>query len=71
MNDKLIFSKLNIIIFIVGIVILTLGYIIMSTGDITISPILLVIAYLIIFPLAILIGTIKKGKNEDKENPQE
>jgi len=32
----------------------------MGTGDITISPILLIIAYVILFPASIIVGTKKK-----------
>jgi multisubunit Na+/H+ antiporter MnhB subunit len=58
---KFHFGKLNAILFIVGILFLIVGYIIMGTGDKTISPIMLVIAYAVIFPLSLLIG-FKKDK---------
>lgn len=62
---KFVFEKTNIILFIVAILVTILGYIIMATGDKTISPILLVIAYIILFPAAIIVGT-KKTDQEEK-----
>lgn len=64
MSKRFIFNKLSIILFIIGIIIITAGYIIMSTGDTTISPILLIFAYLVIYPLSILIGLLKRGKKD-------
>ena len=58
---KFHFGKLNWILFILGILFLLAGYIIMSTGDKTISPIMLVIAYVGLFPLSLLLG-FKKDK---------
>ena len=56
MNDKnkLRLGKINYILLIIGILILTIGYIIMSFGDHTISPILLIISYIIIIPLSLI-----------------
>jgi len=61
---KFVFTKLNMILLIVAILTTIAGYIIMGTGDKTISPILLIIAYIILFPAAIIVGT----KKEEKEN---
>ena len=54
-------GKLNIILFILGLLVLIAGYFIMGSGDKTISPILLVLSYVVIFPLALIIG-FKKEK---------
>ena len=67
MRDRFVFGKESIILFVIGVVIITIGYIIMATGDITISPILLIIAYVFIFPLSILIGLMKR-RSDDNEN---
>ena len=54
------FSPANYIIFLVGIVIIILAYIIMALGTtnsfqaLTLAPIMLIIGYLIIIPLAIV-----------------
>ena len=60
---KFIFNKLNSYILIIGIIITVAAYIIMGTGDKIISPILLIITYLVIFPLAIITGSIKKNRD--------
>ena len=59
---KFVFNKLNVVLLIAAIVITIIGYIIMGTGDNTISPILLIIAYVVLFPAAIMSGTKKKEK---------
>ena len=53
-NKKLRLGKINYILLIIGILILTTGYVIMGLGDNTISPILLIIAYVVFIPLALL-----------------
>jgi len=50
-------TKTNLIILIVGILLITIGYIILGKGDITISPIILIIGYLVIIPVALLYPT--------------
>ncbi len=67
MNKKFIFNRQSIILFIIGIILLITGYIFMAAGDITVSPILLIIAYVIIFPLAILIGLFKRSGSKDQD----
>lgn len=64
-------SKTNYIIFIVGIAVLLLGFFLMAQGpwdnplSLTISPIVLLIAYLVLFPLAIF---YKKKKTANKDS---
>lgn len=57
---KFIFNKFNVILLIAAILLTVIGYIVMGTGDKTISPILLILAYVVLFPAAIMIGTKKK-----------
>ncbi|RLC50491.1 MAG: hypothetical protein DRZ79_04300 [Candidatus Cloacimonadota bacterium] len=57
---KFIFNKTNLILFILGVIGLIIGYAIMGTGDSVLSPVILVITYVIIFPAAILTGLKKK-----------
>jgi len=52
-------DKINIILLLICITFIFIGYFIMSQGDITVSPIILIIIYIIIIPLALL---IKKKK---------
>ncbi len=63
---KFIFNKLNVILLAVAILAIVIGYIIMGTGDKTISPIILIIAYVILFPAAIIAGTKKEKKENTK-----
>jgi hypothetical protein len=59
-KEKSGISKVNIYILIVAIITLTIAYSVMATGDITVSPILLVITYTIVIPLALLYPVKKK-----------
>jgi hypothetical protein len=47
-------NKTNYILLLVGILLVTIGYVIMAVGDRTISPIVLIIAYMVIIPIALL-----------------
>lgn len=64
---KFYWTKLNYILFGLGFVVLILGYFLLSTDpwdgftSLSLSPIILLIAYLVIFPLSILF--IRKKKN--------
>ncbi|MCB5230418.1 MAG: hypothetical protein WCX83_05050 [Candidatus Cloacimonas sp.] len=59
-NRKFVFDKYSIGLFVLGIIFTIIGYIVMGTGDITISPILLIIAYLVLFPLSIISGLFRR-----------
>jgi dipeptide/tripeptide permease len=54
------FSKINYIIFGIGLVFIVLGYLIMATGSVnsaqslTVAPIMLLVGYLILVPLALI-----------------
>ena len=58
--SELPFTKTNYILFIAGLFVLILGYVLMGTGELnstqslTVAPIILLIAYLVIFPVSIL-----------------
>jgi hypothetical protein len=54
-------NTLNTILFILALVVITVGYIIMRGNDISISPVLLLIAYVILIPMAIML----KGKKTE------
>ena len=60
---KFIFSRINVLILVIAIIITIIAYIIMGTGDKTISPVLLIISYVVLFPLAIIIGTNKQKQD--------
>lgn len=63
---KLVFTKLNAFLLVLAIAVTVIGYMVMGTGENTISPILLIIAYAILFPASILAG-INKHDEEDIE----
>ncbi len=48
------FGKENLILGLAGLACLTLGYWLLAQGSITAAPILLVIAYVVLLPLAII-----------------
>ena len=51
----LAFSKINLILGVAGLVALALGYLLLSKGSITAAPILLVLGYVILVPLALIL----------------
>ncbi|MCF7793981.1 MAG: hypothetical protein K9N09_07045 [Candidatus Cloacimonetes bacterium] len=57
---RFVFNKTNVALLIIAILATIIGYIIMGTGDKTISPIILIIAYVVLFPAAIMAGTKRK-----------
>lgn len=59
---KFVFNTLNKILLVAAILMTVAGYVIMGTGDKTISPILLIIAYVVLFPAAIMAGTKKNER---------
>lgn len=59
-KDRLGLTAGNYILLLAALIIITAGYFIMAAGDITISPILLVLAYVVVIPLALLIRFKKK-----------
>ena len=59
-EERLHLSKANYLILIVSAVVLILGYVIMSFNEITISPIILMIAYAVMIPFALLWHPKKK-----------
>ena len=56
-----IFGKRNYVLFAVGLVTIIAGFIFLGTGDTVIAPILLVLGYLVIIPVAIIIKDKKKA----------
>lgn len=54
------FGKKNLIWFGVAILVIVAGYIALGYGSITLAPILLVLGYCVLIPVAILINAEKK-----------
>jgi len=52
--ERFKFTKINLIILVLAAVLLVVGYSILNTGDRTVSPLILIITYLVIIPLAFL-----------------
>ncbi|HNX37347.1 MAG TPA: hypothetical protein PL124_03470 [Candidatus Cloacimonadota bacterium] len=53
-KDRLGLGRINYILLLVATALLILGFIIMSANEISISPLILVIAYVVIIPFALL-----------------
>jgi len=49
------FTRKNSIFFGLGLIFIVVGFILLATGSIVLAPILLVIGYLVFFPLGILL----------------
>ncbi len=56
------FGKKNLIWFGIGLLAIVVGYILLGSGSITLAPILLVLGYCVLIPIAILISGEKKAK---------
>ena len=51
----LAFSRINLILGVAGMIALALGYFLLSQGSITAAPILLVLGYVVLVPLALIL----------------
>ena len=67
-EESLGFTKLNYILMAVGLGMIVLGYIFLAAGDITGAPILLVLGYCAVLPIAILIGRKPKTPVEQSDS---
>jgi len=56
------FGKRNLIWFGIAILVIVAGYIALGYGSITLAPLLLVLGYCVLIPVAILISAEKKPK---------
>ncbi len=59
-NDRLNLSFMNYVIMIIAVLLVTIGYFFMGKGDISLSPILLIIAYVVVIPISLLLPFKKK-----------
>ena len=53
-KERLRLGKANIVLLVLAAIVLVLAYVIMSFNEISISPVLLLIAYVVIIPFALL-----------------
>ena len=56
------FGRRNYLLFGIGLVVIVVGFIALGMGSITLAPILLVLGYLVIIPLAIILKPQKPGQ---------
>lgn len=60
-QDTAPFSTINYILFAVGLIIITAGWFLLRAGHISISPVMLILGYCVIVPVAII---LKPGSGE-------
>lgn len=67
-DDSLGFTSTNYILFAIGIFVVIVGFIVLKMGSITLAPILLVLGYCVIIPVAIMYRSRQEdtGKTENK-----
>lgn len=63
------FGKKNYIWFGIAMVVMIIGYIALGTGSITLAPFLLVLAYCVLVPVAILVKDEPKSDSEQSPEP--
>lgn len=59
--EKWPFGKKNYIWFGIALATMVIGYVLLSQGSITLAPLLLVIAYCVLMPVAILVKDVPKS----------
>jgi len=65
------FTKKNYILFAIGIFVIVIGYVTLGYGSITLAPILLVLGYCVLIPIAIIINGGKEKPKEPARKPVE
>ncbi len=55
------FGRINYILFAIALAVIAVGYITLAGGSITLSPILLVIGYCVLIPIAIIVRPRKEA----------
>ncbi|MCK5132132.1 MAG: hypothetical protein KAR40_08295 [Candidatus Sabulitectum sp.] len=63
-QDTVPFSNINYILFAVGLVIITAGWFLLRAGHISISPIMLILGYCVVIPVAII---LKPGDKKERQ----
>ncbi|MFQ6007821.1 MAG: hypothetical protein ACE5K8_02615 [Candidatus Zixiibacteriota bacterium] len=62
------FGKRNYLVFALALAVITIGYVALGQGSITLAPILLVLGYCVLIPIALLIKDRQVTDNTDKMN---
>ncbi|HVP58392.1 MAG TPA: hypothetical protein VMU02_09860 [bacterium] len=58
-RGTLVLRKPNVLLMVAGIVVILIGYLLLGKGSVSAAPILLVLGYCVIIPLAIVLWTRK------------
>lgn len=68
------FTRKNYVLFAIGIFVIIVGYITLGYGSVTLAPILLVLGYCVIIPIAIIINggreKLKEPTKKEIKTPQ-
>jgi len=59
------FGKLNYILFAAGLLIITAGWFLLRAGHISLSPVMLILGYCVVIPVAIIL--VPGGKKDSTE----
>ncbi|NOY88708.1 MAG: DUF3098 domain-containing protein [FCB group bacterium] len=62
-EEKWPYGKKNYVLFAISLLVIIIGYITLAGGSITLAPILLVVGYCVLIPIALMI----KGKPEEEQ----
>ncbi|MFH1372805.1 MAG: hypothetical protein ABII79_03310 [bacterium] len=66
-ESKWPYGKKNYLVFAAALVVIILGYVTLGQGSITLAPILLVLGYCVLVPIALLI----KGRPDNNDKPDQ
>ena len=58
------FSKINYLLFAIGLIIITAGWFLLRAGHISVSPVMLILGYCVVIPVAII---LKPGDKKEKQ----
>ncbi len=61
------YGKRNYLIFAAALIVIILGYVTLGQGSITLAPILLVLGYCVLIPIALLV----KGRSDSNDKPEQ
>jgi len=60
------YGKKNYLFFALALIVIVIGFISLGQGSITLAPILLVVGYCVLLPIALIV----KGRPEEEDSPQ-
>ena len=64
------FGKRNYLVFALALVVIIIGYVTLGQGSITLAPILLVLGYCVLIPVALIIRGRPKTDSSDESRQQ-